>query len=46
MTESDQYQRIIVLDKSSKFKNHQRTLNLELYNSRYNQNNMTVKTDL
>ena len=35
-----------VLDNSSKFPNHQITLNLELCNSSYDQNNMTVKTDL
>ena len=35
-----------VLENSFKFPNHQITLNLELYNSRYHQNNMTVKPDL
>ena len=43
MTESDQNQRIRVLDNSSKFTNHQRTLNWELFSSSYDQNNMTVK---
>ena len=45
VTESDQAQEDSVLDNSLKFPNHQRTLNLELYNSKYDQNKMTVKTD-
>ena len=44
MIESDQAQECSVLDNSLKFLNHQITLNLELYNSSYNQNNITVKS--
>ena len=43
MTESDRSQEDLVLDNSLKFLNHQRTFNLELYNSRYDQNKITVK---
>ena len=45
MTESDQAQEETVLDNSLKFLYHQRTLNLELCNSRYHQKNMTIRTD-
>ena len=45
VTESDQAQEDSVLDNSLKFLNHQIKLNLEPYNSSYDQNNMTVKTD-
>ena len=45
MIESSQAQEDSVLDNSLKFLNHQIKLNLELYNSSYDQNNMTVETD-
>ena len=44
-TKYDRAQEETVLDNSLKFLNHQITLNLELCNSSYDQNNMTVKSN-